>query len=127
MAAFGVRFACPYCPKVVGFIVFGRAYRPIYIRCAIVLVGVCMAHTLAFILVLHVCVVRIVGCSFLREKLLVKRLQGLFSPHLNNQEPNESEPKALPMVFGHYVLPLSGGFKTSHNAIHKAEILQYSA
>ena len=84
-------------------------------------------HTLAFILVLYACVVRLVGCSFFREKLLVKRLQGLFSAHLHHQEPHEPEPKALPTVFGHYVLPLSGGFKTSHNAIHKAEILQYSA
>ena len=32
MVAFGVRLACPLCPKVVGFIVFGRAYRPIYIK-----------------------------------------------------------------------------------------------
>ena len=32
MAAFGVRFACPYRPKVVGFIVFGRTYRPIYYK-----------------------------------------------------------------------------------------------
>lgn len=44
MAAVSVRFACPFCPKVVGFIVFGRAYCPIYIRCAIVLVGISMAH-----------------------------------------------------------------------------------
>ncbi len=125
MSAVGVRFTCPLCPKAVVFIVFGRAYCPIYEgvpSCLLAFVW----HTLAFILVLYVCVVRIVGCSFFREKLLVKRLQGLFSAHLHHQEPHEPEPKALPTVFGHYVLPLSGGFKTSHNAIHKAEILQYS-
>ena len=126
MSAVGVRFTCPLCPKAVVSIVFGRAYRPIYIRCATVLVVICMAHA-AFILVLYVCVVRLVGCSFFREKLLAKRLQGLFSAHLHSQEPHEPEPKALPTVFGHYVLPLSGGFKTSQNAIHKTEILQYSA
>ena len=64
---------------------------------------------------------------FLCEWLLFKCLQGLFSPHLHHQEPYEPESKTLPTVFGHYVQPLSGGFKTSHNTIHKAEILQYSA
>ena len=113
-------------PRWLFLLFFGRAYRPIYKGVPPCLLAFAW-HTLAFILVLYVCVVRLVGCSFFREKLLVKRLQGLFSAHLHHQEPHEPEPKALPTVFGHYVLPLSGGFKTSHNAIHKTEILQYSA
>mgnify|MGYP001656685791 CR=1 FL=1 len=32
MSAVGVRFTCPFCPKAVVSIVFGRAYRPIYIK-----------------------------------------------------------------------------------------------
>ena len=110
---------CLYC--------FSGALTALYIygvpSCLLALVW----HTLAFILVLYVCVVRLVGCSFFRGKLLVKHLQRLFSVHLHHQEPYEPESKTLPTIFGHYVQPLSGGFKTSHNAIHKAEILQYSA
>ena len=113
-------------PRRLSLLFFGRAYCPIYIRCAIVLVGICMAHVSLCSYYIRLCWATLLAFPF-SEWLLVKRLQGLFSPHFNDQEPYELEPKALPTVFGHHVLSLSCGFKTSHNTIHKAEILQYSA
>ena len=55
MSAVGVRFTCPLCPKAVVSIVFGRAYCPIYIRCATVLVVICMAHVSLYPCIICLC------------------------------------------------------------------------
>ena len=77
-----------------------------------------------------VCAIAPVGVEWfgelviLRNPLLVKDLQRLFSPHFNDQKPNEFEAETLPAIFGHHVTATGCGFQTSYHAIHEAKILQ---
>ena len=58
---------------------------------------------------------------------LVKDQQGFFAAHVLGQEPQETHPEVLPMVFGHHVAAIGRGLQTADKTVNETEILKDAA